>query len=58
MMRAIRRSVAGRLLVEEQGGELIEYALIVGLIVVICLLCVTNVGTKLLQRWNSIWTAL
>jgi len=57
-LRAIRRSVIGRVLAEDQGGELIEYALIVGLIVVICLLCVTNVGTKVLQRWNDIWTNL
>jgi len=58
MLRAIRRSVSGRLLAEDNGGEMIEYALVVGLIVVICLLCVTSVGTKLLERWNNIWTSL
>ena len=58
MFRAIGRSVVGRALAEDRGGEMIEYALVVGLIVVICLLTLTNVGSKVLQRWSDIWDNL
>jgi Flp pilus assembly pilin Flp len=37
----------------EQGGEVLEYALIAGLIIVVCIAVVGTVGTKVLARWNS-----
>ncbi|HWE95688.1 MAG TPA: Flp family type IVb pilin [Tepidisphaeraceae bacterium] len=42
------------LLADEQGGEVLEYALIVGLIVVAAIAAITSVGTKVLARWTSL----
>ncbi|MDB5293783.1 MAG: hypothetical protein JWL69_5024, partial [Phycisphaerales bacterium] len=39
-----------RLMKDEQGGEVLEYALIVGLIVVAAIAAITSVGTKVLAR--------
>lgn len=44
----------GRLVREEHGGEVLEYALIAGLIVVAAIAAITVVGTKVLGYWNSI----
>jgi len=43
-----------KLVRDEQGGEVIEYALIAGLIVVACIAVIGTVGTKVLARWNSV----
>jgi Flp pilus assembly pilin Flp len=43
-----------RLLVEDAGGEVLEYALIAGLIVVAAVAAISSVGTKVLGRWTSI----
>jgi Flp pilus assembly pilin Flp len=52
-MKAIANLV-GKLVKDEQGGEVLEYALIVGLIVVAAIATITSVGTKVLARWNSL----
>ena len=39
---------------DERGGEVLEYALIVGLIVVAAIAAITSVGTKVLARWTSL----
>jgi len=39
---------------DEQGGEVIEYALIAGLIVIACIAVIGAMGTKVLARWNSV----
>ena len=40
---------------DEQGGEVLEYALIAGLIVVSAAIAVIgSVGTKVLARWGSL----
>ena len=39
---------------DEQGGEVIEYALLLGLVVVVCLLTIQAVGIKVADIWNSI----
>jgi pilus assembly protein Flp/PilA len=39
---------------DEQGGEVLEYALIAGLIVVAAVVVIGSVGTKVLARWNSV----
>ena len=41
-------------LCDERGGEVIEYALILGLIVVGAIAIVGAVGTKVLARWTSV----
>ena len=43
-----------RLLPDERGGEVIEYALVLGLIVVVCIALIAAVGTKALARWQSV----
>jgi pilus assembly protein Flp/PilA len=47
-----------RLIRDEQGGEVIEYALILGLIIVICIAAIATIGTKVLARWGSINSTL
>ena len=42
------------LIADEQGGEVLEYALIAGLIVVAAIAVIGTVGTKVLARWNSL----
>lgn len=39
--------VFARLIVEEDGQDLIEYALLAGLIVLICVATITSLGAKL-----------
>jgi Flp pilus assembly pilin Flp len=39
---------------DEQGGEVLEYALIAGLIVVAAIAVIGSVGTKVLARWSSL----
>jgi Flp pilus assembly pilin Flp len=48
------RNLITRLFSEEQGGEVLEYALIAGLIVVAAIAAISVVGTKVLARWNSL----
>ena len=43
-----------RLLRDETGGEVLEYALIAGLIVIAAIAVIGSVGTKVLARWNSV----
>jgi Flp pilus assembly pilin Flp len=39
---------------DERGGEVLEYALIAGLIVVAAIGVIGKVGTKVLARWGSL----
>jgi Flp pilus assembly pilin Flp len=39
---------------DEKGGEVLEYALIAGLIVVAAIAVIGKVGGKVLARWNSL----
>jgi len=39
---------------DERGGEVLEYALIAGLIVVAAIAVITSVGGKVLARWTSL----
>lgn len=48
------RNFGRRLLVETDGGEVLEYALILGLILVGAIAVIGAVGTKVLARWNSV----
>jgi Flp pilus assembly pilin Flp len=42
------------LLVDERGGEVVEWALVAGLVVIAAIAVVGAVGTKVLARWNSV----
>ena len=52
-MKAIQNFV-GKLVKDEQGGEVLEYALIAGLIVVAAVAAITAVGGRVLARWTSV----
>jgi len=52
-MKAMKELFAG-LMNDEQGGEVLEYALIAGLIVVAAIAVITTVGQKVLARWQSV----
>jgi len=52
-MKAIKDLFA-KLVLDEQGGEVLEYALIVGLIIVAAIAAISSVGTKVLARWTSL----
>ena len=43
-----------RLLSDESGGEVLEYALVAGLIIVTAIAIIGTVGTKVLGRWTSL----
>jgi Flp pilus assembly pilin Flp len=49
MTRTLRRFCA-----DETGGEVLEYALIAGLIVVAAIAVIGHVGVKVLARWGSL----
>ncbi len=42
-----------RLTTDDRGGEVLEYALIAGLIVVAAIAAITAVGGKVLATWTS-----
>ncbi len=43
-----------RAFVDDAGGEVLEYALIAGLIVVAAIAVISSVGTKVVGKWTSI----
>jgi Flp pilus assembly pilin Flp len=43
---------------DEQGGEVLEYALVAGLIVVAAIVIISAVGTKVAARWSSLNNSL
>ena len=47
------KTMFNALLRDEQGGEVLEYALIAGLIIVGAIALITSVGTKVVARWTS-----
>ena len=51
--RAIVR-LARRALNDDRGGQVLEYSLIAGLIVVAAIGAITCVGTKIVGRWSSL----
>jgi Flp pilus assembly pilin Flp len=56
-MKAMK-GLLGKLLRDEKGGEVLEYALILGLIVVATITVITTVGNKVLAKWSSVNSTL
>ena len=52
------KSILTKLVRDEQGGEVLEYALIAGLIVIAAIAAITSVGTKVLGRWTSVQNSM
>ena len=49
-----RSTLRSRFVRDDRGGEVLEYALIAGLIVVVAIAVIGSVGTKVLARWTSL----
>ena len=47
------RLLAG-LVTDERGGEVIEWALVAGLVVIAAIAAIGAAGTKVLARWNTV----
>ena len=56
-MKAFTKNLA-KLAADDRGGEVLEYALIAGLIVIAAIAVIGSVGTKVLARWNSVNASL
>jgi Flp pilus assembly pilin Flp len=50
----VGRDLLRRVVRDEQGGEVLEYALIAGLIVVAAIAVIGSVGSKVFARWDSL----
>jgi Flp pilus assembly pilin Flp len=46
--------LSGRFLSDENGGEVMEYALILGMIIVVTITLIGSVGTRVVARWTSV----
>ncbi len=56
-MKALKNLVA-KLVKDDCGGEVLEYALIAGLIVVAAVAVISTVGTKVVAKWTSLSNSL
>ena len=52
------KTLLKNLVKDDQGGEVLEYALIAGLIVVAAIAVISSVGTKVLAKWNAVDSGL
>jgi pilus assembly protein Flp/PilA len=48
------KDLLARLRKDEQGGEVIEYALVLGLIIVVAIAVIGAFGVKVAARWTSV----
>jgi Flp pilus assembly pilin Flp len=46
------------ILSDERGGEVIEYALVLGLLIVVAIAIISSVGTKVVGKWTSVKNSL
>ena len=51
------RAALRTLLADERGGEVIEWALVAGLVVIATIAVIGAVGTKVVARWNTVANA-
>jgi Flp pilus assembly pilin Flp len=51
---SVLKQLISRLVRDEQGGEVLEYAIVAGLIVVAALVFITSVGSKVAADWTSL----
>ncbi len=52
--REIMKNLFNRLAVEDAGQDLIEYALLAGLISLVCVLAITGAGTKVKALFEEV----
>ena len=51
------RNALRTLLADERGGEVIEWALVAGLVVIATIAVIGAVGTKVVARWTTVGNA-
>jgi Flp pilus assembly pilin Flp len=56
-MKRFTRTIQ-RLLCEEDGTEVMEYAIVLGLISIVAIGLITTVGTRVVARWSSVNSTL
>ena len=52
------KNLFNRFVREEEGQDLIEYALLAGLISLVCVLAITNAGTAVSQLFTDVEAAI
>jgi pilus assembly protein Flp/PilA len=52
------KNIVRRFIREEAGQDLIEYALLAGLISIVCVLAITNAGTKVSALFVNVTAAI
>lgn len=52
------KNLLNKLVKDERGGEVLEYALIAGLIVVAAIAVISQVGDAVIAKWQSVETGL
>jgi Flp pilus assembly pilin Flp len=57
-LEALMRNLLNRLVKEESGGEVIDYVLVLGLIVILSLTVMSAVGNQVLLRWRHVLDTL
>ncbi len=55
---SVMKHLLKKLVKDEQGGEVLEYALIAGLIVVAAIATITTVGEKVIAKWDDVGKGL
>jgi Flp pilus assembly pilin Flp len=50
----IMRSLMHRLVTDESGGEVIDYVLVLGLVVLAAISLMGTLGIRIVAKWNSI----
>ena len=58
MFRTIAPYLQARFAKTERGAALVEYALLLALIAVVCIVALTTLGTKASGKFNSIGSSL
>jgi Flp pilus assembly pilin Flp len=48
------RAIFARLVSDQRGGEVLEWVLIAGLVVIAAVVVIGAFGTKVLARWESV----
>lgn len=52
------KNLFNRFVREEEGQDLIEYALLAGLIALVCVVAITNAGTKVSGLFNKVQASI
>lgn len=57
-MKNLMKNLIARFVREDEGQDLVEYALLIAFIALACIVGLTNLGTAINQTYNSISSTL